>query len=490
METIMKQELETYFDRFRKNIIGNDTEFTLVTGERKRVIYADWIASGRLYGPIEEKLMTEIGPYVSNPHSYSSHVGQRITHAYNDAREIIRRHVNASEEDALVAVGSGMTGALMRLQEIMGIKDPEKNYDRPEERPVVFISHMEHHSNHVSWQETAAEVVLLPPGKDNLVDPAELEKALAKYEGRSLKIGAFTACSNVTGIITPYHELAEIMHRYGGYCFVDFAASAPYVEMNMHPENSDQSLDAITFSPHKFLGGPGGAGILVFDKKLHKGRPTVPGGGNVKWTNPWGDFGYASDVEVMEDGGTPGFMQTIKAALAIRLKEQMNPALMKERELQLLHKAYARLSEIPEVEIVGGANPELPRIGALSFNIRGLHYNLVVRLLNDYYGIQTRGGWSCASTYCHFLFDMDEDHSSALTRSIENSDMTGKPGWVRVSLHPTMTDQELEYILDAIAEVVMKGQEWGVDYRYEPGNNEYLPVKESDRESHEDLLEL
>lgn len=490
MEEMTTQKLGAYFSQFRKDIIGINASFTGKDGKTKKVVYADWIASGRFYAPIEKKLMEEIGPYVSNPHSYSSYTGQNITHAYNEARQIIRDHVNASDDDALVTIGSGMTGALMRLQEILGIKDPEKVYMDEKDRPVVFISHMEHHSNHVSWQETSADVVLLPPSEANLVDPAALEKALEKFTDRRMKIGAFTACSNVTGIITPYYELAGIMHAHGGICLVDFAASAPYVHIDMHPEKPEHRLDAVTFSPHKFLGGPGGSGILVFDKKLHSGRPCIPGGGNVKWTNPWGEFGYASDVEVMEDGGTPGFMQAIKAALAIRLKEKMNPDLMKEREKELLKKAFGAFREIPGVQIVGGTDLSLPRIGALPFNIEGLHYNLVVRLLNDYFGIQVRGGWSCASTYCHYLFDMDEGLSEQLTRNIENSNMTGKPGWVRVSLHPTMTDQELDDIIDAVRIVTEHGTKWADDYYYEPSNNEYMPKDKSRSLIVNGLLEL
>lgn len=472
--TATAQNLETHFKKFRENIVGIGHSFEGKNGN-KPVVYADWIASGRLYQPIEKKICDEVGPFVSNPHSYSSHTGQNITRVYSESRHIVRQHVNASENDALVTVGAGMTGALMRLQEIIGVKNRDKKYSDPSEKPVVFVTHMEHHSNQVSWQETCAEVVILPPGKDNLVDPQKLEEALAKYKDRKTKIGAFTACSNVTGIITPYYEMAGIMHRHAGVCFVDFAASAPYVKMDMNPANPNQKLDAITFSPHKFLGGPGACGILLFDKKLHCGIPCVPGGGNVKWTNPWGEFGYTSDVEAMEDGGTPGFMQAIRAALAIRLKEQMDPEKMKKREGELLHRAFDAFAEMERLDIVGGTDRFISRIGALSFNVKGLHYNLVVRLLNDYFGIQARGGWSCASTYCHYLFDMDSENSRKLTEGISQSNLTGKPGWVRLSLHPTMTDKELDFCMEAVREIVEKGEEWGRDYHYEPTNNEYMP---------------
>lgn len=490
MQKVTTQNLETYFNRFRQNIVGLNSQFIGRDGKLKDVIYADWIASGRFYAPIEEKLMNEIGPFVSNPHSFSNYTGQNITNAYGQARQIIRNHVNAGDNDALVTPGAGMTAAIMRLQEILGIKDKSKHYENESDRPVVFISHMEHHSNQVSWQLTCAEVVILPPGESNLIDPAVLDNALSQYADRKHKIGAFTACSNVTGIVAPYHELAAVMHQHGGICFVDFAASAPYVAMDMHPEDPDQRLDAITFSPHKFLGGPGGCGVLVFDKSLHSGVPCIPGGGNVKWTNPHGEFGYASDVEAMEDGGTPGFMQAIKVALAIKLKDQMGTEMIKQRELELLEKAFPAFERIPGVNIVGGTDLSIHRIGALPFNIDGLHYNLVVRLLNDYFGIQARGGWSCASTYCHYLFDMDEDFSSRLTKSIEDNNMTGKPGWVRVSLHPTMTDHELDLIIAAVREIAEHGQDWAGEYEYDSTNNEYMPKDKSLSFLAEGLLDL
>lgn len=481
MQTLTKDSMTTdliaHFSKFREGIIGSEERFTGPFGEMD-VLYADWIASGRLYRPIEEMLMNKIGPVVANPHSYSSYTGRKITGAYAEARKIIKRHVNAGEDDVLVTVGGGMTAALMRLQEIMGLKNTERA-ENENDRPIVFITHMEHHSNHVSWLETGCDVIILPPDDELMVDTGILRDALELVKDRKMIIGAFTACSNVTGIITPYHELAEIIHEYGGYCIVDFAASAPYVHMDMHPENPAQKLDAICFSPHKFLGGPGACGILVFDGKLHNGIPTIPGGGNVKWTDPWGQYGYTKDIEAMEDGGTPAFLQAIKAALAIELKEKMNPDLMKQREHELMRRALEGMLPIDGMRIVGNTDLDVDRIGALSFNIKDLHYNLVVRLLNDKFGVQVRGGWSCASTYGHYLFQMDEKFSSMITGRISENNMTGKPGWVRVSLHPTMTNEELDFIIECLEKISEHGEEWAKDYKYNPSDNEYYGIGEA-----------
>jgi selenocysteine lyase/cysteine desulfurase len=347
-----------------------------------------------------------------------------------------------------------------------------------EDRPVVFITHMEHHSNQVCWYETNAEVVVLPPGKDNLIEPEILKTELRKYENRKLKIGSFTACSNVTGMVSPYQELAKIMHQHNGYCFLDFAASAPYVNINMHPVEKEEKLDAIFFSPHKFLGGPGACGVLIYDENLQKSTvPDNPGGGNVKWTNPWGEHAYAEDHETREDGGTPGILQVMRAALAMRLKEKMNPERMKLREEELLKLFYDQISNIPGIQIIG--NKEREQIGCVSFNLEDFHYNLVVRLLNDRFGIQVRGGWSCASTYAHYLFEIDKDFSAAISEGIATKNMNDKPGWVRVSLHPIMTNKEVLFITDALKEVVEHKNEWEKDYTYNPATNEFDRVEKS-----------
>ncbi|HKK44237.1 MAG TPA: aminotransferase class V-fold PLP-dependent enzyme, partial [Balneolaceae bacterium] len=294
--------LETYFKDFRENTVGIDTEFHTPEG-KKPLVYADWIASGRLYAPIEEIMRNKVGPRVGNTHSESSYTGKLMTNAYHRAHSIIKEHVNASSDDVIITAGSGMTSVLCKFQRILGLKLPEKYVDQidlpEEERPIVFVTHMEHHSNQTSWLETIADVEVLEPGDNLLVDPNHLQNALNKYQDRKIKIGSFTACSNVTGIETPYHHLAEIMHAHGGYCFVDFAASAPYVDIDMNPENNAQRLDAIFFSPHKFLGGPGSSGVLIFDKKLYENRiPDHPGGGTVTWTNPWGGRHYFNDIEI------------------------------------------------------------------------------------------------------------------------------------------------------------------------------------------------
>jgi len=466
---------EKYFERFRRNIIGIDQEYSTPFGQKK-IIYCDWIASGRLYKPIEDKITGEFGPFVANTHTETSETGSVMTWAYHHAQEIIKKHVNAGPDDVLIATGSGMTAVINKFQRILGLKGctlPKSDRCQSEEnRPVVFITHIEHHSNQTSWYETLADVVIIEPGKDLTVDAENLRKALEQYKNRKFKIGSFSACSNVTGVFTPYHQMARIMHENGGLCFVDFAASAPYVDIDMHPAESMEKLDAIFFSPHKFLGGPGSAGVLIFDKSLYKTTvPDQPGGGTVDWTNPWGEYKYVDSIESREDGGTPGFLQVIRAALAINLKQLMGTARIREREEELLAKAFKGLEEIDGLHILAPSIKK--RLGVISFYIDDMHYNLVVKLLSDRYGVQVRGGCACAGTYGHYLLDVTYDHSHRITEMINRGDLSEKPGWVRLSLHPAMTDGELETVITALKEIRSNGAAWSRDYDYNRRTNEY-----------------
>lgn len=467
--------LESYFSAFRKNIIGIDTDFESPHG-KQRIMYADWIAGGRLYRPIERILTDTFGPYVANTHTESNDTGTKMTLSYHLAQRIIKQHVNAGPNDVIITAGSGMTSVVNKLQRILSLKGCEHletcNCFEEMEKPVVFITHMEHHSNHTSWLETTADVVQLKPDKDLLIDLDYLKAKLEEYKDRKFKIGSFTACSNVTGIITPYHKMAKLMHQYGGLCFIDFAASAPYVKMDMHPADPMEKLDAIFFSPHKFLGGPGSSGVLIFDSTLYHSKvPDNPGGGTVDWTNPWGEYKYVDDIEAREDGGTPGFMQTIRTALCIELKNQIGVDHIKAREEELVKIAFRELRNIPGVKILADNVEE--RLAIISFYIEKLHYNLFVQLLNDRFGIQVRGGCACAGTYGHFLLDVSHEHSKEITDKINLGDLSDKPGWVRMSLHPTTTDAELMFTMDAVRQIAENYEEWGKDYDYFMKKNEF-----------------
>ncbi len=469
-------QLEQYFQQFRKNIIGIDQEFVSPYGKQK-IIYTDWTASGRLYRPIEEKLTNDFGPFVANTHTETTISGTAMTMAYHKARSIIKQHVNASIDDVLITDGTGMTGVVNKFQRILGLKIPENLKDfitiPADKRPVVFISHMEHHSNQTSWLETIADVEVIPSCEQGLFSIQNLQKLLDKYKDRSFKIASITSCSNVTGIKTPYHEAAKIMHQNNGLCFVDFACSGPYVKIDMHPEDPESFLDAIFFSPHKFLGGPGTSGVLIFNKKLYQNLiPDNPGGGTVSWTNPWGEHKYIDNIEEREDGGTPGFLQVIKTALAIQLKDKMGIENILKREHEIVDFVFSEIGNIPNIKILAAQHQE--RLGVISFYIEDLHFNLGVKLLNDKFGIQTRGGCSCAGTYGHYLLNVNQEASQNLVCQIDSGDLTLKPGWIRMSIHPTTTNQEIQFVCESIKAVAQSHENLAKDYLYDKNSNEFI----------------
>jgi selenocysteine lyase/cysteine desulfurase len=475
--------LEAYFAAFRDQIIGGDQTFVSPYG-LKKILYADWTASGRAYAPIESYLQKRILPYAANTHTGSTFTSALISQAYEKSKVIIKHHVHADDRDVLIFCGSGMTAAVNKLQRILGLRIPERlsNYLKnggsclevdEVRRPVVFVTHMEHHSNHTSWLETIATVEIIRNDPSGNIDLNHFSQLLKQYRGRLYKIAAVTACSNVTGIETPYHGIARLIHQQNGWCFVDFASSAPYVDMDMHPEDEGAQLDAIYFSGHKFLGGPGTPGILVFNRELYSNKiPEQPGGGTVAYSNPWKAHKYVANIEAREDGGTPPFLQGIKAALCIRLKEKMGVAQMRQREKELLDIIFARFVHISNAVILEGSAKE--RLGVVAFTITGAHYNLTVKLLNDLFGIQLRGGCSCAGTYGHYLLKVNQASSEKVLADIQAGDLSTKPGWVRLSIHPTMTDEDIHLIMDGIAKIAANFQELSSDYQYCRETNEFV----------------
>jgi selenocysteine lyase/cysteine desulfurase len=467
--------LADHFQAFAGGIIGRDLEIPGPNGHQ-RMVYADWTASGRAYGPIEERLRRDFAPCIANTHTETSFSGHAMTLAYQHARQLIKQHVHAAAEDVLLATGTGCTGAINKLQRLLGLRVPSNFIGQcsvaPQDRPVVLITHMEHHSNHTTWLECEVDLEVMPVDADGLVDVAALPAILARYADRRIKIASVTACSNVTGIKTPYGDIAALMHAHGGWCFVDFACSAPYVQMDMHPADPARALDAIFFSPHKFLGGPGACGILVFHQRLYSALvPDQPGGGTVSWTNPWHEHRYFDDIEVREDGGTPGFLQLIRAALAIQLKQAMGQEQIALRDREIVDQVFAQLGQAEGVVLL--AAQQRQRLPVFSFYLPGLHYNLVVRLLNDRFGIQARGGCSCAGTYGHYLLNVDASVSHRIAQRIDAGDLSDKPGWVRLSFHPTMSDAEVGFICEAILQIAQHGPRWSADYALLPHSNDY-----------------
>ncbi len=471
-------------ERVRRGVIGSDEVVCGPYGSRP-VVYADYTASGRALDFVEDAIRDHVLPRYANTHTESSGTGLQTTRFREDARAIIRRCVGAdrpgvAEDYAVLFCGTGSTGAIDRMVRVLGLRIPEQWADRvtvaQAERPVVFIGPFEHHSNDLPWRESVADVVTIHEDIDGGIDLADLEAKLVAHADRPLKIGSFSAASNVTGITTDTAAISRLLHRHGALAFWDFAAAAPYVPIDVAPDDDDPEhyFDAIMLSPHKFVGGPGTPGLLVARKALFTNRvPSVPGGGTVWYVNPE-EHHFLDDIEHREEGGTPDIVGSIRAGLVFALKEAVGPSTIRAREEEFVGRAISRWEQHPRIEILGNHDHE--RLSIVSFVIghgaagtgRYLHHNYVVALLNDLFGIQSRGGCSCAGPYGHRLLGIDLDTSRAFEREIGRGCEGIKPGWVRVNFNYFIAEEELDYILSAVELVADHGARLLPDYRFDP----------------------
>ena len=479
------------FDFLRRELIGADAPIQTPFGERL-MMYADYTASGRCLCFVENYLR-QLQRIYANSHTEDDISGRSMTRLLKEAEASIKRSVNAGDSGKIICVGSGATGAIDKLQQIIGVALPPATrqmlntllstvlgnerldaigqYLR-EHQPVVFVGPYEHHSNEISWRENLATVVSVRLDREGGIDLGHLEELLQDpaYKGRK-RIGSFSAASNVTGIKSPVHRIAALLHRYDAIACFDFAASAPYVKIDMNPPagqfEGDASLDAIFISPHKFLGGPGSSGVLVFNERLYHRElpPTVSAGGTVDYVGP-SHQDFITHIEDREKPGTPGVLQVLKAAMVFEIKDNVGVARIEAREHELLTRVFERWLANPRIEILGNQDPSR-RVGIVSFNIKCvmdnssetyyLHPKFVTTLLNDLFGIQSRAGCSCAGPYGHRLLGIDEETSEEYRVCVTGGFSGVKPGWCRVSMHYVMDDLEVDYLLDAVEFVARHG---------------------------------
>ncbi|KAJ8453181.1 hypothetical protein Cgig2_008065 [Carnegiea gigantea] len=460
-----------------------------------------------------------------NTHTSDSYVGQHSTKMVEDAARYIKKYMGGGEQDAILFCGSGSTAAIKRLQEVMGIAVPStlrgrvSEVLRDEERWVVFVGPYEHHSNLLSWRQSLAEVVEVGLAEDGgSIDLEALRVQLEHYaQTNRPMLGSFSACSNVTGIVTDTQALATLLHQYGAFACFDFAASGPYVELEMRSGEID-GYDAIFVSPHKFIGGPGSPGILLMSKKLYQlgtSAPSTCGGGTVSYVNGFSeeDTLYLDNIEGRENAGTPAIIQIIRAALAFWVKEHIGYETIVKQEHDHTVKALEKLGKIKNIRILGNTN--VKRLSILSFLIypsasngnennfkespeketndqKPLSGRFVTKLLNDLFGIQTRGGCACAGPYGHHLLHVDKAYSLAFRSSIQKVTIPiyytcphdymhiaqlgykgAKPAWTRISLPYYMSSEEFEFVMKAVALVAVYGHRFLPYYDFNWRNGDW-----------------
>ena len=470
----------------RKSVIGDDVVVDGPYGAR-RVTYADYTASGRGVAFIEDLIRDEVLPHYANTHTESTGTGRQTTRLREDAREIIHAAVGADEESVVIFTGSGATGAVDKLIGILGLRLPSALEDRhhlarhvpPSHRPVVFVGPYEHHSNELPWRESLVDVVRIPPDDRGHLDVDALEHALDQHAARPLLIGSFSAASNVTGILTDVPGVSALLHRHGALAFWDYAAAAPYVTIDVSGASAGMPgahLDAVFLSPHKLLGGPGTPGVLVVRRELLRNRvPVVVGGGTVSYVGPT-EHEYLTDPVAREEGGTPAIVDSIRAGLVFQLKQAVGQDLIDAREKGFLDRARTRWAQEPSLQVLG--DPRVERLPILSFLVRApdgrlLHHQLVVALLDDLFGIQTRGGCACAGPYGHRLLGIDAEQSALLHAAVAEGWEGVKPGWARLNLHYVLSEDAVDLIVEAVAFVARHGWRLMRDYAFDPRSGQW-----------------
>lgn len=430
-------------------LIGEGVEFSTPFGNKK-LVYADYTASGRALRQIETFVLDHVLPFYANSHTEASHCGAYISALRKEARDIIGNALNVGEDCTVIFSGSGATAAINRAVALSGVGD--FSIHNKTEKAVVFIGPYEHHSNILPWRESGAEIVEIDEDAVGGPDLVHLEKELKARAGRKLLVGSFSAASNVSGILTDVNAVTKLLKHYGALSFWDYAGGGPYIHMDMNPQG-ETGIDGIFLSPHKFPGGPGASGILAIRNSVIKSqKPTWPGGGSVSYVSSWG-HDYLDSITEREESGTPNIVGDIRAALVFLVKEAIGQDYITKREKEFCELAFSVWRQNPNIRVLAEEKDE--RIPIFSFLVDGgndeyISHKLFTRLLSDYSGIQARGGCACAGPYGHRLLGVGKEQSEAIRKSLSVGGSLEKPGWVRLNFSYLMDDKTASYIIEQV----------------------------------------
>jgi selenocysteine lyase/cysteine desulfurase len=446
---------EELIERIRGSVIGDDVLLDGPFGPRP-LVYADYTASGRSLSFVEDYIRERVLPLYANTHTEASATGLCMTALREDARRIVHRAVGGGEDDVVLFCGSGSTGAIDTFIRVLDL--PRR------ERTVVFVGPYEHHSNELPWRESPADVVTIAESPDGGVDTDHLEHELRRYGDRPLKIGTFSAASNVTGIVTDVDRVSDLLRRYGALSCWDYASAGPYLPIDM------AGKDAVFLSPHKFVGGPGTPGVLVVKRALLENPvPSVPGGGTILFVSPRGQS-YHPDPVIREEGGTPAIVESIRAGLVFALKEQVGSDEIRRREQDFARRALESWGANPNIEILG--NTAADRLPIVSFGLRHpprlLHGNFVVSLLSDLFGIQARSGCFCAGPYIHRSYPVDDRWSDEMDAECSRGHVGAKLAFTRVGFNYFVDEEVFRYILEAVHLLAEHAWKLLPLYRFDP----------------------
>ncbi len=437
----------------RDGLIGANAQIQTPYGSKK-LIYADYVASGRALGQVEHFVMEEVLPYYANTHTDDSFCGAKMSALREGARAIVRNHCDASlGQHAVIFSGAGATSGLNQLVHMMQVGAAD----------TVLVGPYEHHSNLLPWRESGARVIEIPEGATPGPDREALKDALTEHSAakgaQGRVIVTLSAAANVTGVCTDVAAVTRLVKEGGGLMVWDYAGGGPYLAMSMTPAPGVE-IDALVFSAHKFIGGPGASGVLIVRRDVASAEiPYRPGGGTVAFVNAH-KHDYVARLEQREEGGTPNVIGDIRVGLALLVKEAIGQPVIDARNQALSARAFAAWGHSPNIRILAPTrDARLPILSFVPLTAQGdrIDHNAFTRALSEHYGIQARGGCSCAGPYVHELLKIGDPQSAAIRTNILHGNGAGKPGFVRLNLSVLMSDDTVDYILASVSELA---QDW------------------------------